>query len=87
MTYISGRTRGGEAWTPHFVKSINMEKCIGCGRCMKVCARNVLVPRELDEEESVRMFATIKHPERCIGCEACGKTCTKKAFAFEPLEA
>lgn len=32
----------GRSWTPRFVKSINQERCIGCGRCFRVCGREVL---------------------------------------------
>jgi NAD-dependent dihydropyrimidine dehydrogenase PreA subunit len=52
---------------------------------MKICAHGVLAPKEVDEEESAKMFASVKDAENCIGCEACGRTCTKRAFSFEPL--
>ncbi|HEY8907744.1 MAG TPA: ferredoxin III, nif-specific, partial [Rhodoferax sp.] len=52
----------GEIWTPNFVASLNDEKCIGCGRCFKVCSRGVLelvgltedgerVPVDLDDDD------------------------------------
>ena len=85
MSYITGLTRGRQEWTPKFVRSVDDNKCIGCGRCMKICAHDVLAPKEVDEEESAKMFASVKNPDNCIGCEACGRTCTKKAFSFEPL--
>jgi Nif-specific ferredoxin III len=87
VAYITGITRGKKEWVPKFVKSIDDQKCIGCGRCIKICAHKVLAPAEVDEEESAKMFATVARPEDCIGCEACGRTCSKKAFAFEPLVA
>jgi Nif-specific ferredoxin III len=87
MAYVTGLTRGKKEWTPRFVKGVDEERCIGCGRCMKICAHGVLAPRELDEEESAKMMASIASPDDCIGCEACGRTCSKKAFAFEPLVA
>ncbi len=46
MARICGYTRGGEPWTPRFVQSIDVEKCIGCGRCFKICGRKVLMPIE-----------------------------------------
>jgi NAD-dependent dihydropyrimidine dehydrogenase PreA subunit len=52
---------------------------------MKICAHGVLAPKEVDEEESAKMFAAVIRPENCIGCEACGRTCNKKAFSFEPM--
>jgi len=45
---ITGVTRGGEPWTPAFISALNQQNCIGCGRCFKVCPREVfaLVDRE-----------------------------------------
>ena len=50
---ITGMTRGGAEWTPEFIIGLNQERCIGCGRCYKVCPRNVfdLVERELDDDD------------------------------------
>ena len=87
MAFITGLTRGKGEWTPQFVKAINDELCIGCGRCFKICAHRVLGPREVDEEASAKLFMRVENPDNCIGCQACGRTCTKKAFSFEPLQA
>ncbi|WP_236614316.1 4Fe-4S binding protein [Stutzerimonas azotifigens] len=38
---ITGRTRGGSEWVPQFVTAVDAQKCIGCGRCYKVCPRDV----------------------------------------------
>ncbi|MBV2092722.1 MAG: ferredoxin III, nif-specific [Candidatus Thiodiazotropha lotti] len=48
MSVITGLTRGGEEYTPAFVMEINQQNCIGCGRCFKVCPRDVfdLIDRE-----------------------------------------
>lgn len=48
MSTITGLTRGGEEYTPEFVTDINQASCIGCGRCFKVCPRDVfdLIERE-----------------------------------------
>jgi Nif-specific ferredoxin III len=48
MSAITGITRGGAEWTPAFVTDLNQGNCIGCGRCFKVCPRDVfeLVDRE-----------------------------------------
>jgi Nif-specific ferredoxin III len=54
MSTITGITRGGVEWTPAFVTDLNQGNCIGCGRCFKVCPRDVfeLVDRdELDLDE------------------------------------
>ncbi len=87
MAYITSFTKGKKSWVPNFVVAVDGEKCIGCGRCMKICARGVLAPKEVDEEDSAKMFASVAKPEDCIGCEACGRTCKKGAFTFEPAAA
>jgi Nif-specific ferredoxin III len=87
LAYITGLTRGKKEYVPRFVKAVDDELCIGCGRCMKICARGVLAPREVDEEDSAKMFCAVANPEECIGCEACGRTCKKGAFSFEPVMA
>lgn len=40
----------GRSWTPKFVQQIAEEKCIGCGRCFRVCGRDVLQMVGLTEE-------------------------------------
>lgn len=85
MAYITGLTRDKKEWTPQFVKTIDDELCIGCGRCYKVCAMDVLGFEEVDEDDSAKMFMKIENPGNCIGCQACGRTCSKKAFVFEPV--
>ncbi len=91
----------GESWTPHFVGELNQDKCIGCGRCFKVCSRDVLQlvgineagdtvliavgADDDDDEEYEKKVMTIAHPENCIGCEACSKICPKKCYTHGPL--
>lgn len=85
---IVGRTRGGLEWIPKFIQSLNAETCIGCGRCYKVCPRNVfeLASREdlLDKDDDGDEFDTdnsmvmvIHDAMDCIGCQACSKVCPK----------
>jgi Nif-specific ferredoxin III len=55
MTMITGLTRGGEEYIPAFVMDINQQNCIGCGRCFKVCPREVFDLIERDEVEDLAM--------------------------------
>ncbi|MFD2112422.1 ferredoxin III, nif-specific [Thiorhodococcus fuscus] len=101
MSVITGITRGGVEWTPSFVIALNQGKCIGCGRCYKVCPRNVfeLIDREdLDDDdfedmdddfddEAPGMVMNLKDTLDCIGCEACSRVCPKGCLTHEPSAA
>jgi Nif-specific ferredoxin III len=43
-------TRDGRSWEPEFLVSIDSATCIGCGRCFKVCGRNVMTLKGLTED-------------------------------------
>jgi Nif-specific ferredoxin III len=103
MSNIIGITRGGAAWTPAFVMDLNQARCIGCGRCYKVCPRDVfeLIDRDdldLDElelndagdddfDEAPGMVMSLKDMLDCIGCQACSRVCPKKCLSHEPQPA
>ncbi len=78
-------TRDGTPWEPVYLQSINSEDCLGCGRCYKVCGRNVLSLVPLDEDGNVteeeedieRHVMTVSHAGDCIGCGACARVCAK----------
>ena len=88
-------TRGGAAWTPVYLTDINGATCIGCGRCYKVCSRDVLdlIDRgeemELDDEDydedDTASVMTLKNPGDCIGCGACGRVCPKGCYSYSAL--
>lgn len=82
---VTSYTRGGKEWKPRFIESIDMEKCIGCGRCYKVCGRDVFKlvekPFEGVDEYGDNMgnkVMSIINRDNCIGCEACAKVCTRR---------
>jgi Nif-specific ferredoxin III len=92
----------GNTWTPQFAENIEEEKCIGCGRCFKVCGRDVLqlvginedgdritvaTGDDDDDDEYEKKVMTIAHPENCVGCEACAKICPKKCYTHAPAVA
>ncbi len=92
--FVTGVTYGGNEWTPEFVSDLNQNNCIGCGRCFKVCPRDVfdLVEKEgMDdddydddygdfEDDDNSMVMSLKSPEDCIGCTSCSKVCPKDCF-------
>ncbi|MBF0540318.1 MAG: ferredoxin III, nif-specific [Nitrospirae bacterium] len=80
-----GYTRDGKEWVPKFIESIDVNKCMGCGRCFKVCSRGVLELIEKpfhgnDEfgDDMGNKVMSIANSGNCIGCEACSRICTKK---------
>ncbi len=96
MSYITGLTQGGEIWTPEFVTCINQKDCIGCGRCFKVCPRDVLdlidkvTDDDNDDDDEVDGDASVmslKNTNDCIGCGACNRVCPKKCYSYAPSPA
>lgn len=94
MERVTGTTRGGALWTPAFVEGLDAKRCIGCGRCYKVCPREVFTLEERDggddDEEAfsddTRMVMVISGPGDCIGCQACSRVCPKQCHRHAPLE-
>ncbi len=97
--FVTGVTFGGTVWTPSYVTDINQKTCIGCGRCFKVCPRDVfdLVEKEdiedFDddygdfEDDDNSMVMSLKNANDCIGCEACSRVCPKNCFTHEHKQA
>lgn len=85
-------TRDGTAWEPNYLIAIDGETCIGCGRCFKVCSREVMhlmgvneddelvacaAGDDEDDEEFVRKVMVLDTLGNCIGCGACSRVCPK----------
>ena len=95
MEAITGLTLNGTPWTPEFVTALDPKKCIGCGRCYKVCPRDVLdlIDRgedmEMDDEDydedDTASVMTLKNAGDCIGCGACGRVCPKGCYSYAAL--
>ncbi len=93
MENITGLTLAGSVWTPEFVTELDPKKCIGCGRCFKVCSRDVLdlivrgEEMEMDDDEDyddddTASVMMLKNPGDCIGCGACSRVCPKGCYSF-----
>jgi len=85
-------TRDGSPWTPVYLVAINDKTCIGCGRCFKVCSRDVMTLKGVNEDgdmvdvaededdddgEIVRKVMVLSNAGNCIGCGACNRVCPK----------
>ncbi|NNM51967.1 MAG: ferredoxin III, nif-specific [Pseudomonadales bacterium] len=95
-TKIQGLTRGGAPWIPEFVMALDAKKCIGCGRCYKVCPRDVftLVDRsevladdDLDDDDDELKVMTLKDALDCIGCMSCSRVCPKQCHSHAAMPA
>lgn len=80
-------TRDGRPWQPNYLIAIDGKVCIGCGRCYKVCGREVmtlngisedgdLVDLNDDEDDEIeRKVMVMADSGACIGCGACARVC------------
>jgi len=100
MAYATVIMPDGRSWIPKFVAVINDGKCIGCGRCFKICGRAVLqlmavndvgefiaLDGDDDDDEYEKKVMTIANGKACVGCEACARACTKKCISHMAMEA
>ena len=66
----------GVRWVgePALFIQINPEKCIGCGKCLKVCLAGCF--------EIVEKIARVHSLEWCMECSACWYVCQEDAVDF-----
>lgn len=99
---VTALTRGGAEYIPEFLMAIDPEKCIGCGRCFKVCGRDVMTLHGLTEDgdlvrpgtdeyddvedEIVKSVMSMIAPENCIGCGACARVCPSDCQSHAALD-
>jgi len=96
---MSHNTRDGRAWEPDFLLAIDDKTCIGCGRCYKVCGREVMTLKGIndegeivalddDEDEDVEKKVMVMNDVgACIGCGACARVCPTSCQTHGPLAA
>jgi Nif-specific ferredoxin III len=84
---MSYATRDGRAWEPDFLTAIDAKTCIGCGRCYKVCGREVMTLKGINEEGEIvplddedddeveKKVMVMNDTGACIGCGACARVC------------
>ncbi len=86
---MTAYTRAGTPYVPEFLVAINAETCIGCGRCFKVCGRDVMTLKGVtdegeiidlddeDDDEIERKVMVMINAGACVGCGACNRVCPK----------
>lgn len=81
---LSYQTYGGSPWIPLYVEGIDTSKCLGCGRCVKLCVQKCLGLESFEDDEGTeRHVAIIAQKDRCIGCQACGSICVRHCYTFK----
>jgi NAD-dependent dihydropyrimidine dehydrogenase PreA subunit len=54
---------------------LNMDKCIGCGRCLEVC------PHQVFKADGNKVG--IQNRDRCMECGACARNCPVQAVTVK----
>ncbi|WP_020174868.1 ferredoxin III, nif-specific [Methyloferula stellata] len=97
ITEKSKPTRDGRMWTPEFLTSIDPDTCIGCGRCYKVCGREVMTLKGLtedgeivpldneDDDDFEKKVMAMNDIGACIGCGACARVCPTDCQTHTPI--
>ncbi len=79
-SYYKAETKAGEKWTPFFIEYVDPEKCLGCGKCVKVCSRGVYEMREANGQN----IAVPVNAGNCVGDGSCHMACQQSAIVCKP---
>lgn len=66
--------------TNHFPAQIDAELCVGCGTCVKICPRHILVQQEAQSVPEVRQDMA------CFNCAQCVAVCPKTAISLPDIK-
>lgn len=66
--------------TTNYIPHISEEKCVGCGKCEKVCPVLAMKLEKKGEEGCKR---AVLDPEICLGCGVCARNCAVGAIQME----
>jgi ferredoxin len=71
--------------TTNYLPKISLEKCVGCGKCAKVCPILAIAIEEAKENPDgtkVKKHAVVDE-EICLGCGVCARNCPTKAIELK----
>jgi NAD-dependent dihydropyrimidine dehydrogenase PreA subunit len=55
--------------------NLDVDKCVGCGRCLEVCPHGVFILQERK--------VSVAERDRCMECGACARNCPVSAITVE----
>jgi Nif-specific ferredoxin III len=96
---MANATRDGRDWRPDYLVAIDPAKCIGCGRCYKVCGREVMTLKGINDEGEIielddddaddieKKVMVMADTGACIGCGACARVCPTNCQNHAPAAA
>ena len=67
--------------TTSYIPVINEDKCVGCGKCTKVCPMEAIKVEVFQKENSKTKLAKLDE-DICLGCGVCVKNCPTNAISL-----
>ena len=68
--------------TTNYMPKVHADKCVGCGKCAKVCPILAISMKEGQTEDDNKKRPVIDS-EICLGCGVCARNCPAKAIELE----
>ncbi len=70
--------------TTSYIPVVNTEKCIGCGKCTKVCPMEAINVHHTDNSKTASQKNKAQVDDKlCLGCGVCVKNCPVSAIKLE----
>jgi len=63
-----------------YTVTIDMEKCIKCGVCARICPVNVFSLKEEEIKGVMTITDVLTDANLCIGCDVCQLVCSPEAI-------